>query len=189
LTSKIALFGGSFDPFHLGHFLVARTAWERFFLNRVIFLPCAQSPLKSFQPLAPDSKRLDWLKTGLKGQGWAKVSSWEIDRSGISYSVETARHWKMKNPKAGLYWILGSDQWQQLPRWKNFSDLARLVHFLVFPRPEIPHKKPGVRMSVIPARFDISSTEIRMRLKKGFSIKGLVPTELDRQLRRSRFYQ
>jgi len=189
LTSKIALFGGSFDPFHLGHFLVARTAWERFFLNRVIFLPCAQSPLKSFQPLAPDSKRLDWLKTGLKGQGWAKVSSWEIDRSGISYSVETARHWKMKNPQAGLYWILGSDQWQQLPRWKNFSDLARLVHFLVFPRPEIPHKKPGVRMSVIPARFDISSTEIRMRLKKGFSIKGLVPTELDRQLRRSRFYQ
>jgi len=189
LTSKIALFGGSFDPFHLGHFLVARTAWERFFLNRVIFLPCAQSPLKSFQPLAPDSKRLDWLKTGLKGQGWAKVSSWEIDRSGISYSVETARHWKMKNPQAGLYWILGSDQWQQLPRWKNFSDLARLVHFLVFPRPEIPHKKPGVRMSVIPARFDISSTEIRMRLKKGFSIKGLVPTELDRQLRRSRLYQ
>jgi nicotinate-nucleotide adenylyltransferase len=168
---------------------VARTAWERFFLNRVIFLPCAQSPLKSFQPLAPDSKRLDWLKTGLKGQGWAKVSSWEIDRSGISYSVETARHWKMKNPQAGLYWILGSDQWQQLPRWKNFSDLARLVHFLVFPRPEIPHKKPGVRMSVIPARFDISSTEIRMRLKKGLSIKGLVPTELDRQLRRSRFYQ
>jgi len=168
---------------------VARTAWERFFLNRVIFLPCAQSPLKSFQPLAPDSKRLDWLKTGLKGQGWAKVSSWEIDRSGISYSVETARHWKMKNPQAGLYWILGSDQWQQLPRWKNFSDLARLVHFLVFPRPEIPHKKPGVRMSVIPARFDISSTEIRMRLKKGFSIKGLVPTELDRQLRRSRFYR
>jgi nicotinate-nucleotide adenylyltransferase len=168
---------------------VARTAWERFFLNRVIFLPCAQSPLKSFQPLAPDSKRLDWLKTGLKGQGWAKVSSWEIDRSGISYSVETARHWKMKNPQAGLYWILGSDQWQQLPRWKNFSDLARLVHFLVFPRPEIPHKKPGVRMSVIPARFDISSTEIRMRLKKGFSIKGLVPTELDGQLRRSRFYR
>jgi len=168
---------------------VARTAWERFFLNRVIFLPCAQSPLKSFQPLAPDSKRLDWLKSGLKGQGWAKVSSWEIDRSGISYSVETARHWKMKNPQAGLYWILGSDQWQQLPRWKNFSDLARLVHFLVFPRPEIPHKKPGVRMSVIPARFDISSTEIRMRLKKGLSIKGLVPTELDGQLTRSRFYR
>ena len=168
---------------------MARTAWERFFLNRVIFLPCAQSPLKSFQPLAPDSKRLDWLKTGLKGQGWAKVSSWEIDRSGISYSVETARHWKMKNPQAGLYWILGSDQWQQLPRWKNFSDLARLVHFLVFPRPEIPHKKPGVRMSVIPARFDISSTEIRMRLKKGLSIKGLVPTELDGQLTRSRFYR
>lgn len=189
MTSKIALFGGSFDPFHLGHFLVARTAWERFFLNRVIFLPCAQSPLKSFQPLAPDSKRLDWLKSGLKGQGWAKVSSWEIDRSGISYSVETARHWKMKNPQAGLYWILGSDQWQQLPRWKNFSDLARLVHFLVFPRPEIPHKKPGVRMSVIPARFDISSTEIRMRLKKGLSIKGLVPTELDGQLTRSRFYR
>jgi nicotinate-nucleotide adenylyltransferase len=189
LTTKIALFGGSFDPFHLGHFLVARMAWECFSLNQVVFLPCAQSPLKSFQPLAPDAKRLDWLKSGLKGQGWAKVSPWEIDRRGISYSVETARHWKIKNPHAGLYWILGSDQWGQLPRWKNFSDLARLVHFLVFPRSEIPLKKPGVKMSVIPARFDISSTEIRMRLKKGLSIKGLVPCELEGQLKRSRFYR
>lgn len=164
-------------------------AWECFSLNQVVFLPCAQSPLKSFQPLAPDAKRLDWLKSGLKGQGWAKVSPWEIDRRGISYSVETARHWKIKNPHAGLYWILGSDQWGQLPRWKNFSDLARLVHFLVFPRSEIPLKKPGVKMSVIPARFDISSTEIRMRLKKGLSIKGLVPCELEGQLKRSRFYR
>jgi nicotinate-nucleotide adenylyltransferase len=95
----------------------------------------------------------------------------------------------MKHPRAGLYWILGSDQWQQLPRWKNFSDLARLVHFLVFPRPEIPRKKFGLRMSVIPARFDISSTEIRMRLKKGLSIKGLVPAELEGQLKRSRIYR
>jgi len=164
-------------------------AWEHFSLNRVIFLPCAQSPLKSFHPLAPDGKRLDWLKAGLKGQGWAKVSSWEIDRRGISYSVETARHWKMKNPRAGLYWILGSDQWQQLPRWKNFLDLSELVHFLVFPRPKIPLKKPGVKMSVIPARFDISSTQVRTRLKKGLSIKGLVPTELEGQLKRSLFYR
>jgi nicotinate-nucleotide adenylyltransferase len=186
---KIALFGGSFDPFHLGHFLVARMAWECFSLNRVVFLPCAQSPLKSFQPLAPDAKRLSWLKCGLKGQGWAKVSPWEIDRRGLSYSVETARHWKLKNPRAGLYWILGSDQWEQLPRWKNFSDLARLVHFLVFPRPAMPLKKSGVKMSVIPARFDISSTDIRSRLKKGLSIKGLVPTEFERQLKRSRFYR
>ena len=164
-------------------------ACEQFSLNRVIFLPCAQSPLKSFQPLAPDTKRLDWLKAGLKGQGWAKVSPWEIDRRGISYSIETARHWRMKNPGAGLYWILGSDQWRQLPRWKNFSDLARLVHFLVFPRPEFPHKKCGVRMSIISARFDISSTEIRNRIKKGLSIKGLIPTELEGQLSRSRFYR
>ena len=164
-------------------------ACERFSLDQVVFIPCAQSPLKSFQPLAPDAARLGWLKSGLKGQSWAKVSPWEIDRRGVSYSVETARHWKICNPGAGLYWILGSDQWQQLPRWKNFSDLARLVHFLVFPRPEIPRKKSGLRMSVIPARFDISSTEIRMRLKKGLSIKGLVPAELEGQLKRSRIYR
>jgi len=164
-------------------------AWETFSLNQVIFLPCAQSPLKSFQPLASDVKRLNWLKSGLKGQKWAKTSPWEINRHGISYSVEAARHWKMKHPRAGLYWILGSDQWKQLPRWKNFSDLARLVHFLVFPRPEIPRKKSGLRMSVIPARFDISSTEIRMRLKKGLSIKGLVPAELEGQLKRSQIYR
>jgi len=164
-------------------------AYERFSLDQVVFIPCAQSPLKSFQPLAPDAARLGWLKSGLKGQSWAKVSPWEIDRRGVSYSVETARHWKMSNPGAGLYWILGSDQWQLLPRWKNFSDLTRWVHFLVFPRPRIPQKKTGVKMSVIPARFDVSSTEIRMRLKKRLSIKGLVLAELEGQLRRSRFYR
>ena len=164
-------------------------ACERFSLDQVVFIPCAQSPLKSFRPLAPDAARLGWLKSGLKGQSWAKVSPWEIDRRGVSYSVETARHWKICNPGAGLYWILGSDQWQQLPRWKNFSDLTRWVHFLVFPRPRIPRRKTGVKMSVIPARFDISSTEIRMRLKKRLSIKGLVPAELEGQLKRSRFYQ
>jgi len=164
-------------------------AWEQFSLNRVIFVPCAQSPLKSFQPLAPDTQRLDWLKLGLKGQRWAEVSPWEINRRGISYSVDTARHWKKKDPHSVLYWILGSDQWQQLPRWKNFSDLARMVHFLVFPRPKIPRKKSGVRMSIIPVRYDISSTDIRVRLKKGLSIKGLVSAEIEEQLKRSRFYR
>ncbi|NDI16649.1 MAG: nicotinate (nicotinamide) nucleotide adenylyltransferase [Verrucomicrobia bacterium] len=143
MRRRTALFGGTFDPFHLGHFLIARTAREIFSLDQVVFLPCSQSPLKAVRPIASDRARLGWLRAGLKGERWASVSSWEIDRHGPSYSVEAARHWKALEPKGELYWILGSDQWSTLPRWKSFEELGGLVKFLVFPRPEVAQVVSG----------------------------------------------
>jgi len=186
---RIGLFGGSFDPFHLGHFLIARTAMETFRLDEVVYLPCAQSPLKKSQPLASAGERLRWLKKGLAGERWAKVSSLEIARLGTSYSVDTASYWRKKNPNAKLFWIMGSDQWKVLPQWKDFKKLARWVHFLVFPRPVPPKKRSGIRMSPLPVRFDLSSTQIRHRLKQGFSIRGMVLPQIERLVRESRSYR
>ena len=183
------MFGGSFDPFHLGHFLIGRTAWESLRLDKVIYLPCAHSPLKSFQPKASSKERLGWLKNGLSGQKWAQVSDWEIKRSGVSYSVDTAAYWKKQVPRGALFWIMGSDQWGALPQWKDFRRLARWVHFLVFPRPQTPKPRRGIRMTVLPVRFDLSSTEIRKRVMRGLSIRGLVLEGLEKSISESRSYR
>ena len=183
------MFGGSFDPFHLGHFLIGRTAWESLRLDKVVYLPCAHSPLKSFQPKASPKERLSWLKKGLLGQKWAQASDWEIKRTGVSYSVDTAAYWKMQVPNGDLFWIMGSDQWRVLPQWKDFRRLARWVHFLVFPRPETPKPRRGIHMTILPVRFDVSSTEIRQRVMRGLSIRGLVLEGLEKSISESRSYR
>jgi nicotinate-nucleotide adenylyltransferase len=162
---------------------------EKFCLDEVVCLPCAQSPLKNNRPIASTLERLRWLKKGLAGERWAKVSSLEIARPGTSYSVDTASYWRKKNPNAKLFWIMGSDQWKVLPQWKDFKKLARWVHFLVFPRPVPPKKRSGIRMSPLPVRFDLSSTQIRHRLKKGLSIRGMVLPQIERLVQESRSYR
>jgi nicotinate-nucleotide adenylyltransferase len=145
--------------------------------------------LKSAHPIASDRARLSWLLSGLKGENWAKVSSWEVDRQGPSYSVEAARHWKTLEPKGELYWILGSDQWSTLPRWKNYEELGGLVKFLVFPRPEIAQPLARMKMQSIPLRLDISATDIRGRLQRGLLVRGLLLPSVEKSLRRSRVYR
>jgi nicotinate-nucleotide adenylyltransferase len=162
---------------------------EKFRLDEVVCLPCAQSPLKNNRPIASALERLRWLKKGLAGESWAKVSSLEIARPEPSYSVDTASHWREKNPNAKLFWIMGSDQWKVLPQWKEFKKLARWVHFLVFPRPIPPKSRKGIKMSLIPARFDLSSTQIRHRLKQGLSIRGLVLPQIEKLVQESRSYR
>jgi len=162
---------------------------EKFRLDEVVCLPCAQSPLKNNRPIASALERLQWLKKGLAGERWAEVSSLEVERPGTSFSVDTASHWREKNPNAKLFWIMGSDQWKVLPQWKEFKKLARWVHFLVFPRPIPPKSRNGMKMSLIPARFDLSSTQISHRLKQGLSIRGMVLPQIEKLVQESRFYR
>jgi nicotinate-nucleotide adenylyltransferase len=162
---------------------------EIFRLDEVVCLPCSQSPLKNNRPTASALERLRWLKKGLAGEKWAKVSSLEVERAGTSYSVDTASHWREKSPNAKLFWIMGSDQWKVLPKWKEFKKLGRWVHFLVFPRPIPPKSRKGIKMSLIPARFDLSSTQIRYRLKEGLSIRGMVLPQIEKPILESRSYR
>jgi len=189
LSQRIGLFGGSFDPFHLGHFLVARTSVELFRLQKVVFLPCSRSPLKKGRPVAGDQTRLNMLREGLRGQSWAQVSDWEIRRGGVSYTIDTVHAWQGNNPKSSLYWIMGSDQWLQLPSWKEPQELARSLRFLVFPRPERPRNRRGFRMREIPFRIDLSATEVRERIRKKLPIQGLVLPAVEGLIRRKGWYR
>ena len=140
-------------------------------------------------PIASNRARLGWLRSGLKGERWAGVSDWEVKRQAPSYSVDTARHWKAMNPGSDLYWILGSDQWVTLPRWKDYRILAQMVKFLVFPRPEIAQPHVGMKMKPIALRFDISATTIRKRLRGRLSVRGLVLCPVEKSLMKCRFYR
>ena len=186
---RIGLFGGSFDPFHLGHFLIARTACEVFRLRRVVFVPCAHSPLKKVRPVAGDRARLAMLQQGLKGQDWAEVSRWEILQGGVSYTVDTLRAMEKRHPGASFFWIMGSDQWDLLPSWKEPGELRRKLRFLVFPRPQRPRTRRGFRMREIPLRLDISATEVRRRIRKNLPITGLVPPAVETLIRKHRWYR
>ena len=186
---RIGLFGGSFDPFHLGHFLIARTAREMFRLGKVVFLPCAHSPLKKIRPVAGDRARLAMLRQGLNGQGWAVVSDWEIKKGGISYTVDTLRAMQKHHSRASFFWIMGSDQWDLLPSWKEPHELRRKLQFLVFPRPQSPRPRGGFRMREIPLRLDISATEVRRRIQRQLPITGLVPPAVETLIRKHRWYR
>jgi len=186
---RIGLFGGSFDPFHLGHFLIARTAYEMFRLRKVVFLPCKHSPLKKVRPLAGDRSRLVMLRRGLQGQGWAEVSNWEVQQGGISYTVDTLRAMQQRHPRASFFWIMGSDQWDLLPSWKEPQELRKHMRFLVFPRPQSPRTRRGFRMREIPLRLDISATEVRRRLAKKLPITGLVLPPVEALIRKHRWYR
>jgi len=160
-----------------------------FRLRKVVFLPCAHSPLKKVRPVAADRARLAMLRRGLKGQEWAYVSDWEIKKRGVSYTVDTLRAMQKRHPKASFIWIMGSDQWDLLPSWKESHELRRSLSFLVFPRPQSPRSRRGFRMKQIPLRFDVSATEVRRRIQKRLPITGLVPLAVETFIHKHRLYR
>ena len=131
---RLGIFGGTFDPVHLGHLLLARDALEQGRLDAVLFVPCAQSPLKSHRALAGDADRVAMLKAALRGEPRFWLSRCELDRPGPSYSVDTAREIHSAFPQAQLFWLIGRDQWEQLDQWREPEELRRLVRFIRFPR-------------------------------------------------------
>ena len=132
---KLGLFGGSFDPVHLGHLLAARAALEEAALARIFFIPAAQSPFKPALLPAPPALRLRCLRLALAGDSSAEIDDREIRRGGISFTIDTVRAYAREFPGAELFYLIGADQVGQLPLWREAGDLARLVQFLIIPRP------------------------------------------------------
>ncbi len=190
---RLGIFGGTFDPVHLGHLLLARDALEQCRLDAVLFVPCAQSPLKSHRALASDAHRLAMLKAALRGEPRFWLSRCELDRPAPSYSVDTAREIQAAFPHAQLFWLIGRDQWEQLDRWHEPEELRRLVRFIRFPRggaepPARARRDPRVLDLPHPRRVDISATEIRRRVKSRLPIDHLVPEAVAARIRRHRLY-
>lgn len=162
---KICLFGGTFDPIHLGHIQIASKAVEKLGLNRVIFLPCQQSPHKPGQQHADARHRLAMCQLATHDFDWAEVSDHDLVTPPPSYSLKTAQAMHKRLPYARLFWLMGTDQWQVLPKWHRPDELAQLVEFIVFARGEKPTPRHGYRMHAIQGDHPASATAIRQSFK------------------------
>lgn len=187
----IGLYGGSFDPIHLGHLLVAQAAWEELALTRLFFIPAAQSPFKPLQPPTPPAERLRLLRLALAGGTGYEIDDQETRRGGISYTVDTVRDYASRFPGHILYYLIGADHVSTLPKWREADTLASLVTFVVIPRPGEPaHPAPPSfrfhHLSGFPLR--VSSSQIRERVRRGQSIRHLVPDTVGEAIRNNRLY-
>ncbi|MGC8743244.1 MAG: nicotinate-nucleotide adenylyltransferase [Verrucomicrobiia bacterium] len=189
---RFGLFGGSFNPVQNGHLLVARTAMEELELDRVFFIPAARSPFKPELELAPASTRLRLLRLALAGETRFEIDEQEIRKGGISYTIDTARFYRAKYPTARLFYIIGSDHLPTLPLWKDAEELASLVEFAVLLRPgeaNIALPQPFKGAFIKGFTFSVSSTAIRERIKKGLSLKGLVPDIVAEAIQKLELYK
>jgi nicotinate-nucleotide adenylyltransferase len=190
---RIALYGGTFDPVHCAHLGVARNALEQAQLDRVIFIPAAQSPLKSHTPMAEAAARLQMLELALQNEPNFDLDPYEIERGGISYTVETVRHFTHRYPQADLFWIIGGDQFEQLDRWRRIDELAQMLRFLVLPRTGADTQRPNSAKNLLYQVLDVplmreSSSEVRRRCQQGDSLQGWVPAAVEAFISQQELY-
>lgn len=188
---RLGIYGGSFDPVHLGHLLLARDALEQLHLDAVLFVPAAQSPFKPQGPHATQAQRLAMLKLALQGQEKFWLSRCELDRPAPSYAIDTALEIQEAFPRAELFWLIGADQRPDLHRWRRAAELRQRVTFALLPRgagSAVPKRAAKVLSLPRPRRIDISATEIRDRVKSRLPIDHLVPASIAAYIRRRRLY-
>jgi nicotinate-nucleotide adenylyltransferase len=167
---------------------IAAAAQKACNLERVIFLPCWQSPHKIDRQLAPAEHRVAMLELATEGLPWAEVSTWEIEREQTSYSWQSAEHFADTSPNAELFWILGTDQWQALPTWSEPAKLAKLLQFIVFPRGDEAEPISDFRHTELDVRHPASSTEIRRRVSKDEPTENLLAPQVAAYIRSHRLY-
>jgi nicotinate-nucleotide adenylyltransferase len=191
-VKRIGLFGGSFDPVHTGHLLVARAALEELALDRLFFLPAAQSPFKPGQSLTPGTQRARLLRLALAGWTRCEVDTGELERGGVSYTIDTVRTFVRRFPAAQLFWLIGGDHLGPLPQWREAEALAAQVEFAVVPRPGVelgPGPGAPFRLRVLGGALStIAASDIRARVRAGQSLAGLVPAPVAEAIRNSGLY-
>jgi nicotinate-nucleotide adenylyltransferase len=183
---NIGLYGGTFDPIHNGHLILAREAMEYLKLDRLIFIPNAISPHKTKIPPAPAQLRSQMVAAAIEGEPGFGIDLSELERSSPSYTIDTVLELKSRHRDAHFFYLIGEDNLHALRTWRQIDELELLVQFVVLSRSEekIPH--PYVTLS---RRIDISATEIRERVANGRSIRYLVPEKVREIIERNQFYK
>lgn len=201
---RIGIIGGSFDPVHAGHLIVAQDAFERLELNEIIFVPAAIPPHKQHLSQTDGEHRFNMLNLAVETDLRFSVSTAEIDRGGVSYTVDTLEMFRAMYPSADLFLIVGSDTVVDMHTWKDLDRILELCEVSAFLRPgedcadgiaekllalSVPTQKRLMQYLVEAHRIEISSTEIRMRLAEGLSIRYLVPPEVEMYICEHGLYQ
>ena len=188
---RIGVLGGTFDPVHIAHLVIAEEARMRLSLEEVVFIPTGQPWLKADKPVSPGEQRLEMVRLAISSNPFFRASSVELDRSGLTYSVDTLEALQQEwGPGAEIYFILGMDALLTLPQWKEPARLLELCTPVVFTRPDQPssalddlvNQLPGLKEKlqlVEGPQIGVSGTEIRRRVAAGTSTRYLVPLAVE----------
>lgn len=209
MARKIGIFGGSFDPVHHGHLVLARDAVEAFGLERLVFVPASVNPHKlDAVPRAESALRLEMLRLATESEPRFEVDPIEILREGPSYTADTIAALRERWPGAELFFLLGEDNLPKLATWHRFAEWKDSVTFVSFgrsgsggcgvdgngPGAGTPghigaHPAAGLKLQRLGRRMDVSSTEIRLRIAQGLSIRYLVPESIRHFIDSNALYQ
>ncbi len=187
---KIGILGGTFNPVHIGHLILAEEAREKLGLDKIIFMPTALPPHKDNLGIAPAADRLKMLKAAIKGNKFFAVSDIEIRRLGRSYTIDTLKELKNKFTRDELYFIIGSDLLKYLNEWKDLSQIIKMVKFIAATRPEYPLQQlpPYIQTLAIRA-VDVSGFEVRQCIKENKSFRYLVPDKVFDYINKRKLYK
>lgn len=188
---RLALFGGTFDPPHVGHLLAASDAFEALELDRLIWIPAGRQPFKDQDVHGAPVQRAEMLDAMIAGDSRFAVDRLELEREGLSYTVETLTEYARRHPTARRFLLIGADLVDQLPTWREAERLPTLAEIVVLERESPVERAPApfVAARVPTRRIDVSSTEIRMRIRSGRSIHGFVTDAVARYIAASGLYR
>ena len=198
---NIGLLGGTFDPIHSGHLVIAEEARQRFSLAKVFFVPAGQPWLKTGRTITPATHRMEMVKRAIGAKPYFELSTVEVDRPGPSYSVETVAVLQQHlGAEAKIFFLVGWDSLAELPQWKEPAKLIQLCKLVAITRPgfsrpdlkDLESSVPGTTQSVVWLDIppvDISSSDIRKRVAQGLSIRGLVPDEVEIYIKEQNLYR
>jgi len=187
---RLGIFGGTFNPVHHGHLLLAETARETLALDRVVFIPTGKPPHKRAAGLLPGPVRQQLIEAAIRDHPAFAVSDIELQRRGASYTIDTVQALHRQLPQAKLFLLMGQDM--LTVRWIAWEAITGLCTIVAAKRPGGP--APGTRRARRSVKWltmpevDFSSSDIRARLKKGRSIRYLVPTSVERMIRAQKLY-
>jgi len=187
---RIGLLGGSFDPPHVGHLLTASDAVDALRLDRIVLIPAATQPLKQGQAGAAPEQRLAMTRLLAAADPRFEVDALEVERGGLSFTVDTLAAYATRFPGATLFFLVGADVLESLSRWREPERLRTLATLAVMQRGgEAPVALPEGMVAVATRRVDVSSTEIRARVRQGLPVRGFVTDPVADYIAAERLYR
>ena len=195
---KIGLFGGTFDPIHNGHIALAECVLKEMALDEIIFIPSGNPPHKSSKSVTDKIHRYNMVRLALSGKAFFSVSDYEINKQSPDYSYITISHFKEKYPEDEIFFIVGGDSFRDFPEWKNFETLISLCTFIVVARPGVKPseyyekydglKRPEKTLFLENFSCDISSTDVRNRIKNNEDLENKISAEVFDYIKTNNLY-
>ncbi|MBO0461163.1 MULTISPECIES: nicotinate-nucleotide adenylyltransferase [Enterococcus] len=186
---QVGILGGTFNPVHLAHLVMAEQAGQNLGLDHVCLMPSYQPPHVDEKPTIPAEHRLNMLELAIEDNPFLTIETIEIERGGKSYTYDTMKALTQNNPDTDYYFIIGGDMVEYLPKWYKIDELLTMVHFVGIHRRGYQVETPYPVIWVDVPEIDLSSTKIRQKIQQGCSVRYLVPDKVLDYIQKEGLYQ